>query len=75
MLGGVLDHQVILPSGDVFHNPMRVVPNGEGSEVLLTIYRGPEMSETEWVQDAAVVRNDLLTLKQILEAISQSHSP
>ena len=28
---GVLDHDVVLPSGTTVHNPMRVVPNGAGS--------------------------------------------
>jgi hypothetical protein len=29
---GVLDHDVELPGGVVVHNPIRVVPNGEGSD-------------------------------------------
>lgn len=31
---GVLDHDVELESGVVVHNPMRVVPNGQGSNLV-----------------------------------------
>src|ERR1700761_4509016 len=34
---GVLDHEVTLPSGDVVHNPMRVLADGVGSEVVFTL--------------------------------------
>ena len=40
---GVLDHDVTLPDGTVVSNPMRVVPNGTGSEVSFTLFRRPEM--------------------------------
>lgn len=36
-LCGLLDHDVELESGMVVHNPMRVVPNGEGSEFMFTL--------------------------------------
>ena len=42
---GVLDHEVTLPSGDVIYNPMRVVPNGDGCEVVFSLRRLPGMSE------------------------------
>lgn len=35
---GVLDHDVTLPSGEVNHNPLRVVKNGSGCEVIFTLY-------------------------------------
>ena len=41
---GVLDHEVTLPSGDVIYNPMRVVPNGDGCEVVFSLRRLPGMS-------------------------------
>jgi hypothetical protein len=34
---GVLDHEVTLGSGIKFHNPMRIFPNGDGSEVTMTL--------------------------------------
>jgi hypothetical protein len=65
---GVLDHDVALESGVVFHNPVRVVPNGTaGSEVTFTLFRQPGMSDDELARDAATVLADLTTLKSLLE--------
>lgn len=60
---GVLDHDVTLPSGQVVHNPLRVLKNGNGSEVVFTLYRRPEMSDEEFEADAAAVMKDLRRLK------------
>jgi hypothetical protein len=65
---GVLDHGVTLPSGESFFNPMRVVANGQGSEVLFTLFRHPPMTEAEFERDANVVLGDLEKLKTIIEA-------
>jgi hypothetical protein len=35
---GVLDHDVTLPSGVKFYNPMRALPNNDGSELVFTLY-------------------------------------
>lgn len=64
---GVLDHDVVLPSGVTIHNPMRVVPNGTGSEVTFTLIRQPDVPEERFEQDAEWVEKDLRTLKAILE--------
>ena len=64
---GVLDHDVMLESGAKFHNPMRVVPNGGGSEVTFTLLRQPEMSDEKFSEDARWVEKDLKTLKALLE--------
>lgn len=64
---GVLDHVVTLSSGESVTNPMRVVPNGEGSEVMFTLFQASETSEQEFAADAAMVQRDLQTLKIILE--------
>lgn len=64
---GILDHHVILESGNIFLNPMRVIPNQEGSEVIFSLFRQPEMSEEQFKQDADWVTKDLLKLKSILE--------
>jgi hypothetical protein len=64
---GIVDHDVTLPSGEVSYNPLRVVKNGEGSEVIFTLYRRPNMSETAFENDANAVTKDLQKLKQILE--------
>jgi hypothetical protein len=65
---GVLDHEVTLPSGDVIYNPMRVVPNGDGCEIVFTLRRLPDMSSDDFERDAGLVQADLTRLKQVLEA-------
>ena len=64
---GVMDHDVTLESGVTVHNPMRVVPNGEGSEFVFTLIRQAGMSDTQFAEDKAAVQNDLKTLKALLE--------
>jgi hypothetical protein len=64
---GVLDHDVDLPSG-TFHNPMRVIPNGAGSEVLFTVLQLPDMSDEQLQQDLAAIRTDLDKLRTVLES-------
>jgi uncharacterized membrane protein len=64
---GVLDHEVTLPSGATVYNPMRVFPNNEGSEVVFTLYRRPDMSDQQFAEDAQAVASDLQQLKRLLE--------
>ena len=64
---GVLDHDVCLESGVTIHNPMRVVPNGEGSEFIFTLIRQPGLSDEKFSEDKAAVETDLRTLKEALE--------
>lgn len=64
---GVMDHDVRLDSGVIVHNPMRVVPNGEGSECVFTLIRQPGMSDEQLAADKATLEKDLQTLKALLE--------
>ena len=64
---GVLDHYVSIRSRPEVYVPMRVFPNGEGAEVLLTIFRQPGTSEQKFAEDAQWVRRDLEALKDLLE--------
>lgn len=64
---GVADHDVTLPSGEVNHNPLRVVKNGDGSELLFTLYRQPGMSDPAYAKDRENILRDLHTVKKILE--------
>src|SRR5262249_51991073 len=48
---GVMDHDVRLASGVTVHNPMRVVPNGAGSELVFTLIRRPRMSARQFARD------------------------
>ena len=64
---GVLDHTVVLSDGTEVYVPMRVMPNGQGSEVMLVLFRQPAMDDAEFVHDAGLMQKDLLALKTLLE--------
>ncbi len=64
---GVLDHWVSSGSGPEVYVPMRVFPNGDGAEVLLTVFRQPGSSEEKFAEDTHWVRRDLEALKDVLE--------
>ncbi|MEE1799998.1 SRPBCC family protein [Streptomyces sp. JV176] len=65
---GVLDHDVTLPSGETVHNPVRVIADGTGCEVVFTLRRQPEMSDADIERDAGMVAADLARLKELLES-------
>ena len=65
---GVLDHVVTLAPGVDVLNPMRVVPNGRGSEVSFTLFELPGMTAEDFEKDGATVERDLRALKRLLEA-------
>ena len=46
---------------------MRVIPNKDGSELVLTLYRRPRVSGQEFAEDAKSVEKDLAKLKTLLE--------
>jgi hypothetical protein len=56
-----------MPSGVEVYIPMRVVANGEGSEVIFTLFRTPGMSDESLERDIDWVTGDLATLKELLE--------
>ena len=56
---GILDHEVVLESGVKVYNPMRVIANGEGSEIFFTLIRQPGVSDEKFEQDAKWVEKDL----------------
>lgn len=64
---GVMDHDVTPESGVTVHNPMRVIPHGEGSEFVFTLMRRRGMSDAELAEDKAAVEADLETVKELLE--------
>ncbi|MDQ6803744.1 MAG: SRPBCC family protein [Actinomycetota bacterium] len=64
---GILDHHVILPSGETVYNPMRVIVDGTGCEVVFTLRRQPGMSDEDFARDADAVSADLIRLKRVLE--------
>jgi hypothetical protein len=64
---GVLDHTVTLPSGARLTNPMRVIANGDGSEILFTLIQYTGMTDPQFHEDAERVLGDLHTLRRLLE--------
>lgn len=65
---GVLDHAVTLPGGQSQLNPMRAVENGEGCELMFTVFQTEGMSDEAFVKDIQAVTRDLKTIKTLLEA-------
>jgi uncharacterized protein YndB with AHSA1/START domain len=72
---GVLDHDVTVGTGETVHNPIRVVPNGAGSEVVFTLFRRAGVSADQFAQDAKAVQKDLDTLKRLLESGAGNRQP
>ena len=65
---GVLDHWVYPEAGGEIYVPLRVVANGKGCELTLTLFRQPGMDDARFAADAELVRKDLIFAKKILEA-------
>jgi hypothetical protein len=59
--------RVTLESGAAVHVPMRVLPNGTGSEVVLMVVREQGSSDEKFAWDAHWVERDLNALKRLLE--------
>ncbi|MEU3454782.1 SRPBCC family protein [Micromonospora sp. NPDC006766] len=64
---GVLDHEVLTPSGATVYVPLRAIASGTGCEVVFTLRRSPGMTDAEFDRDAALVNGDLALLKTVLE--------
>jgi hypothetical protein len=64
---GILDHDVTLPDGTVVHNPLRVLRNDRGSEIVFTIYQRPGMTDEQFEGDARLVAQDLARLKTLVD--------
>ena len=67
---GVLDHTITLPSGVRLTNPMRVIGNGGGSELLFTLMQRDDMTDQQFQEDAELVLNDLHVLRRLLEPLN-----
>lgn len=68
---GVLDHRVRLASGVEIDIPLRVIANGEGAEVALTLFRRPDADDAAFARDAEWVARDLAALKALAEALPE----
>jgi len=64
---GVLDHYVQLEPSVEIYVPLRVLANGDGCELALTLFRQPGMSDGKFAEDMAWVQRDLNAVKTLLE--------
>lgn len=64
---GVLDHDVVMPDGAIVRNPLRVLPNDDGSEVVFTLFQRTGMADGAFDADATRVRDDLERLRGLVE--------
>jgi hypothetical protein len=60
---GVLDHVVETGDGQAIHVPLRIIANGDGAEVMLTLFRQPGMSDEDFARDAKWITRDLRALR------------
>ncbi|KFG89042.1 Polyketide cyclase [Sphingobium herbicidovorans NBRC 16415] len=61
---GVMDHWVDTGEGKEVHVPLRVIQNGEGSEVMLTLFRQPGMDDEMFARGTKWINRDLRALKE-----------
>jgi len=64
---GIADHDVTLPSGESVRNPMRVIPNAGGCDVVFTVHRRDGVSADAFAADVAAVTADLGALQRLME--------
>ncbi|MGO2668781.1 MAG: SRPBCC family protein, partial [Microbacterium gubbeenense] len=62
---GILDHDVVLPSGTVVTNPLRVFSHPDGAEVVFTV-RQIELTDEEFERDCGMVAADLARLRELV---------
>ena len=58
-----MDHFLETGDGQEVHIPLRVIANGEGAEVMLTLFRQPGMTDEDFARDAKWITRDLRALK------------
>lgn len=63
---GILDHRVTLPDGSVVIMPARAMANGDGTEVVFTLFRQAEMDDATWKRDEEWVKRDVEKLRRVL---------
>ncbi|URW74794.1 polyketide cyclase [Sphingomonas donggukensis] len=66
---GVMDHVVEVSNGADVHVPMRIVANGRGAEVMVTLFRQPGMSDERFAADAKWIHRDLQRLKSLARSL------
>jgi hypothetical protein len=62
---GIVDHDVTLASGETVRNPVRVIPNADGCDVVFTVHRRAGVTADAFAADS--VTADRSTLKRLME--------
>jgi hypothetical protein len=65
---GVLDHDVLPEQAPAIHIPLRLIANGDGCELQLTLLRQTQMDDATFERDAKWVERDLQAIKVLLES-------
>ena len=60
---GVLDHHVSQAGEPEIYVPLRVIPNGDGATISLTLFRQAGMTDAMFATDAEWVKRDLAALQ------------
>lgn len=64
---GVMDHYVDLGADVEIYVPLRIIQNGNGAEVMLTLFHQPDMDAERFSADIDWVNRDLQALKRLVE--------
>ena len=62
----IMDHYVDSGLSTKTFVPMRIVANGEGAQVLVTVFRQPLLSDARFAQELETVQQDLERLHALL---------
>lgn len=65
---GILDFSERAEGGEAIVNPMWVVANGDGCQLIFTFFQRPSMDEAEFASATEWIEADLWSLKSMLEA-------
>lgn len=68
---GILDHTIIAEGQSPVSVPMRVVENGEGAEIVYTLFQLPGMDDVTFRSEVEWITSDFNALKAMLEARSE----
>ena len=64
---GILDHQYI-DEESTWNVPMRIVPSGDFSEVVITLNKPDEITDEQFDQRISEIGEMIVTMKNILES-------
>ena len=66
---GILDHHFI-DEESTWHVPMRVVPSGDNSEILITLNKPTELNDKQFDQRISEMGEMIIVMKNIIESDS-----